>query len=86
MSRLPASNPLRGADVHEAGQRWHHLPVSSKKIQEWSSELDVVTRNIEEATKMFFTEQGMQRAAKRDRMSSKRSTTIRDSGRWPHTP
>jgi hypothetical protein len=39
-----------------------------KTIEEWSAELDLVTRNIEEATKMFFTEQGMQRAAKRDRM------------------
>ena len=40
----------------------------SKPIHDWSSDLYVVSRNVEEATKMFFTEQGMQRAAKRDRM------------------
>ena len=39
-----------------------------KSIQEWRADLSEVGRDVEEATKQFFIEQGMQRAARRDRM------------------
>ncbi len=42
--------------------------AASKTIQDWKADLSVVSRNVEEAIKQFFIEQGMQRAARRDLM------------------